>query len=285
MSRIGYIIDSTTLLDSKFDSLPVEIVQLNVNTPSTTYKEKDLTDQQTVQLEKDEKTIKSSSPSPNDFLDAYNKLFSEGCTEIICIPLSQGLSGTYQVAHIAKDTLENDLGEHVHILDALCCNYAITNVFNACYEDILNQDKSVEFMIDKMNNLLKNNTTLFTIYDLRHLFRGGRLSRLSCAIGIVLKIKPIVKVIDGKLVLYKKFSNVNKIRQLFIETIDEYSHKYKDVYLRIIHLKLGKEFDEFFKEIQEKYSNIHITCGDKIGPVFTVHLGDIGLGITITGQN
>lgn len=77
---------------------------------------------------------------------------------------------------------------------------------------------------------------MFTILDLKHLFRGGRLNKLSCAIGLLFKIKPVIEMVDGKLVLaYKMRTKVNVV-DLFMKRISEFSLKYKKVYLRFVDL-------------------------------------------------
>ena len=50
MSKIAYIIDSTTLLDEKYKKLPIEIVQLNVNTETQSFHEDQLDDEKTMEL-------------------------------------------------------------------------------------------------------------------------------------------------------------------------------------------------------------------------------------------
>lgn len=285
MSKIAYIIDSTTLLDEKYKKLPIEIVQLNVNTETQSFHEDQLDDEKTMELINNNKGVKSSSPSSEDFLCKYNELFAKGFQDIIVVPLSKGLSGTLQVANIAKQTLNDEQQKHIHIVDTNFCNYANANLFDACYSLISDENSTVEEILNKFDEVIKNGTTLFTVFDLKHLFRGGRLNRISCAVGILLRIKPVVKMVDGKLVLFKKFTLHNKVHTFFMEEIEKYSKQYDKVFLKVVHLNTDDQYNKLCNEVKEKYKNVIMTDIAKIGPVFTVHLGNIGIGITLTGYN
>ena len=62
-------------------------------------------------------TIKTSQPSPQDFLNAYNKLFEKGYKKIISIHPSSKLSGTIQAAKVGRSLTnrEND----IELIDSL----------------------------------------------------------------------------------------------------------------------------------------------------------------------
>ena len=84
--------------------------------------------------------------------------------------------------------------------------------------------------------------------------------------------------------LTKKERVTPKIISYFMNFIEEYSKKYKKVYLRFAYLGPNKEnIDKMEKMVKEKYLNISISTIDRVGPVFLVHLGNDGFGISITG--
>lgn len=284
-NKIAYIVDSTTLLTEKIlKKLRVEIVSLSITINSISCKEIETPDSKIIENLENAKTLKSSAPSPTDFVNAYNKLFEEGYTDIIVIPISKGLSGTLQTANIAKNSLENqELVNHIHIIDTNCCNYANTNLIEASLDFLLDETKTVQEKVEYLNEISKNVTTMFTLSDLKHLFRGGRLSRLSCVIGSLLRIKPIIKMTDGKLGLYKKKFTDNQIYSVFDEVFKNYSENYEHVSLKLINLNKQKQMEELKKMVETKYKNIEISSIERVGPVFLVHLGNNGYGITITG--
>ena len=124
---------------------------------------------------------------------------------------------------------------------------------------------------------------MFTLSNLMHLFRGGRLSRISALLGTVLRIKPIVEMIDGKLQLTKKERTNNACYEVFMDVIDNYVNQYKNVYLDIVQLNRIEWGEKIKEEVQKKYPNVIINMSNAVSPVFLVHLGDQGFGIALLG--
>ena len=246
-------------------------------------RELDLKDEDIISRLESTKNLKSSSPSTGEFLLALEKLFSEGYEDIIIMTMSKENSTTYNVANMAIDSLDDDQKNHVYNVDTNINNYGITNILIALsyWRD---KDISGKDLAAKANIYCHDSHLAFTLLDLVHLFRGGRLSKISCAIGLLFKIKPVIEMIDGKLELTKKERITPKIISYFMNFIEEYSKKYKKVYLRFAYLGPNKEnIDKMEKMVKEKYQNISISTIDRVGPVFLVHLGNDGFGISITG--
>src|SRR5579864_2132741 len=69
-------------------------------------------------LEASKELPRTSQPSPAKFQEAYTRLIAEGADAIISVHLSSKLSGTYQSACTARDTMpENSIP--IEIIDSL----------------------------------------------------------------------------------------------------------------------------------------------------------------------
>lgn len=285
MSKIAYVIDSTSILtDERYKDIRIEVVSLGVSVDEVDTKEVDMSDE--TMVANLDKNIKSSSPSPKDFQDAYNKLIYEGYEDIVVLPLSSGISSTINSAKIAKDGLEDYFAEHIHIVDTLVCNYALVNAIDSCLDYMLNPETDVNEIVAKLEEACRNSTTMFTITDLKHLVRGGRIGKVTGFIGGVLKIKPVVAIKkDGKLDLVHIKRKDSDIMKLFEEKFKEYKEKFKNVFCRIISLTRDNEHDQLVNKVKQNYSTFHLSDIKRVGPVFLVHLGNQGYGITITGNN
>lgn len=283
MSKIGIVIDSTVYLDqdlkNKFKD--IEIVSLSVVNNGNAFKETMISEKKIIDDLKNGIVYKTSQPSPSEFVDAYNRLFNKGYEKIFVFTISSKISGTHQSANIAIQSIEKE--NDIYVFDTDIANYGVTNCLIA-FMDELNKNSNYEHLIEFGNNLFKNSHLCFSITELQHLFRGGRLSRISLALGVLLRIKPIITMIDGKLELTHKMRSHQAIIEHFTNKIEEYSSKFKTVYLRIVDAKSS----EYVKAIEEKIKNLKNIITTKvmnIGPVFSVHLGDCGYGITVCGIN
>jgi DegV family protein with EDD domain len=136
-------------------------------------------------------------------------------------------------------------------------------------------------IIARYYKLFEHPVISFTLGDLKHLFKGGRLNRIQAFIGTVLRIKPIVEMVDGKLELVKKERTNIACYDYFIDKIDKAVTKFKKVYLDIIDLNMAEWSQKLRDEVEKKYPNVEINMTKYVSPVFFVHLGNKGYGIAL----
>ena len=211
----------------------------------------------------------TSQPPTGDFLEEYNKAFNEGYEEIIVILLSSKLSGTYNSANLAKGILGD---ERISIVDS---EQAASNL-RFLVEDAINmskEGKSIEDIMDHLENKKKEMYVYLTVNTLEYLKRGGRLSSFQSAIGSVLQIRPIIQLKDGVLDSIEKVRGKNKALNSIGEKIFENVEK-----ISICHVLDIKEAEKFKSTLEKKFPNAIITI-DELGPVIGCHLGPGGIGI------
>ena len=281
-NKIGILIDSTTNIANEFDAYPfVKTVQLKVDVEHKVYKESELSKTQMMTYIEEQKKMKTSQPSPAEFLEMYQAFCDEGYTHVLVVLITEKLSGTFQSAMIAKTMFESDLEISIHSPE--CASFGIANGLRVLIKDI--ETISFDDLLKKYYALFEKTHVSFTLENLKHLFVGGRLSRITAFIGTVLRIKPIVEMVEGKLKMVKKERTNNGCLKFFLSKVDEMASEKKKLYIDVIHLNMPEWASKLSKAIQETYpeATIHIT--DQVSPVFFVHLGDKGFGVAITGMN
>jgi DegV family protein with EDD domain len=223
----------------------------------------------------------TSQPSPGEFLSKYEEFHKEGFTHVFVVTLSEKISGTYQSAVIAKSMVDFPLEISINAPKVASFGVAlgIPLMIKAIQEGITfaNLQKRYE-------SIYANGHVMFTLSNLMHLFRGGRLSKVSALLGTVLRIKPIVEMVDGKLQLTKKERTNNACYDHFFEKVKEYTEKYSKVYVDIVELNRKEWGDKLASAISEKFPNVILNQSHAVSPVFLVHLGDQGFGIAILGE-
>ncbi|MGI6392014.1 MAG: DegV family protein [Candidatus Izemoplasmatales bacterium] len=281
MEKIGLLIDSTTLtrpelLDYDF----IKVAQLKVMIDDKQYKEKDLPTDIMYEYLRSGKKMTTSQPAPGEILELYNDYYNKGYTNVLVVTLSEKLSGTFQSALIAKTMFDKPMELSIHA--PMVASFGVANGVKVIAEAI-KAGKPFTEIVDLYHRFFKNAEVMFTLSNLMHLFRGGRLSRIQALIGTVLRIKPIIRMIDGKLHLVKRERTNNACYEFFMEIIKDYSQKFATVYLDIIDLNQNEWSQKIRTEVKAKYPNIKIHMTDFVSPVFLVHLGDRGFGIAIAG--
>lgn len=137
----------------------------------------------------------TSTPSIGAFVEVYEKLAEED-DEILSIHISSGLSGTCNVAKQAAVMIKN---ARVHFIDTLTLS-AGQAWYVLAASKMQAAHKSMDEIIDKLNQMQKAMYTQFTLPDLKYLIAGGRISHLRGLLASLLGIKPVIEVSkeDGK---------------------------------------------------------------------------------------
>jgi DegV family protein with EDD domain len=143
---------------------------------------------------------RTSQINSSKYLYCFEPVLKRG-RDILYLSLSSGLSSTYQSsAMVAKELMEKYPERKVYCIDSRCASVGQGMlVYHAALK------KQEGFNIDKLRDwVVQNRDHLchwFTVNDLNHLKRGGRLSASSAVVGTILSVKPILHVDkDGHLI-------------------------------------------------------------------------------------
>ena len=202
-SNIKLMVDSTSDLSKELlDQYDISVVPLYVVMGAQSYK--DNIDIMTGELYRrsDEEGIipKTAAPSPADFIHYFEKALKEG-KQILYISMSSKVSSTNQNAHIAASELPHG---QVHIVDSmhLSASYAMLVVRAA---RALEEGCSLEQVIKDIENVREKVNIEVFVDRLDYLYKGGRVSSLQHLIGNVLKVRPVLNIIQGEVRSIRKY--------------------------------------------------------------------------------
>ena len=153
---------------------------------------------------RDGKMLKTSQVTPDMWENCFRELLSAG-HDVLTITFSGGLSGTSAAAFMAADEVREDYPDRKLLVidslqassgEGLMVRYALDNRAKGM---------SIEDNAAWVQQNVQNFIAWFTVDDLMHLHRGGRLSATSAIVGSLVRIKPIMRVDEnGKLAVYEK---------------------------------------------------------------------------------
>lgn len=138
------------------------------------------------------------------FEEAFKSLIKEG-KSIIYIGLSSGLSGTINNARSAALSVKEEYPDSdITIIDTLSASMGIGLLAYKVYE-MMEKDKSKEEIIAFIEGIKLKINHYFTVDDLKHLKRGGRVSSSAATVGTLLNVKPVLHMDnEGKLIPLNK---------------------------------------------------------------------------------
>lgn len=145
------------------------------------------------------KLPKTSATSPGDYLQAFEPYINEG-SDIVYICLSSGLSSIYQNARLAAEEFPEG---RIHVVDSRNLSTGIGLLVLKAV-DMVKAGLNAQEIAERVSALVPKVETEFVIDTLEYLHKGGRCSGMQNLIGSMLKIHPLVKVVDGKMIMAEK---------------------------------------------------------------------------------
>ncbi|MGL4798005.1 MAG: DegV family protein [Cellulosilyticaceae bacterium] len=138
-------------------------------------------------------------------------LWAEAGTPVIYLAFSSGLSGTYQAACLARtEVLEVYPEADITIIDTLAASSGCGLLINYAV-NMRTAGHSSKEVVDFIETTKDQLVHVFTVDDLGHLHRGGRLSASAALVGSLLQIKPLLYVdTEGHLAPYAKYRGRKK---------------------------------------------------------------------------
>ncbi|MEG0307906.1 MAG: DegV family protein [Clostridium sp.] len=138
------------------------------------------------------------------FQESFREIVKEG-KSIIYLGLSSGLSGTINNAKTAAVDIKEEIpSSDITVIDTLSASMGIALLAYKVYK-MMEDEKSKEEIIEFVEGTKLKVNHYFTVDDLYHLKRGGRVSSSAAAVGTLLNVKPILHIDnEGKLVPISK---------------------------------------------------------------------------------
>jgi DegV family protein with EDD domain len=218
--------------------------------------------------------VRTSQPSPGDFVEAYRKAGRDGHT-VVSVQPSIKLSGTYQSACIARDLVAGE-GIRVEVVDtenaSMSQGWAAVAAARAALEG-----RPVEYVLERVKFVSERVKTLLTLDTLVYLQRNGRLGRVSALMGSLLHLKPILQIKDGELALADAALGAGQIMGRLIATIRRNITEGARVAVALVHVSARDRAEHLRDELGKIYSVVESMIVET-GPAIAANVGPGGFG-------
>ena len=139
----------------------------------------------------------TSQPAPGVFRDAFQALIDQGADGIVAVHLSGKLSGTLNSSRQGAALLENP--PPIEFVDANTASIAVAWAAEAALE-ASRSGASLREAADAARRTAERSRTLLFVETLDYLMRGGRIGRARHLAGKLLRVRPLLEVVDGEVV-------------------------------------------------------------------------------------
>lgn len=278
MNKVKILTDSTSdlskqmLIDYNIDSIP-----LYVRFDDEIYKDGiNLTTDELYRKVEEKKALpKTSAVSPGDFITFFEKYLEKGY-DIIYIGIGSKLSATMRSAHLAID--EINLPNRIHIIDSMNLSSGIALLVLKA-KDLRDQGLSALKIKEEIERLVPLVRSQFAISTLDYLHKGGRASGLAKLVGTMLSIKPIIKVVNGSLEVYKKpIGKMSRALDIMLEDFNKEKENIDLDYVFITHTLANRQAVYMLDYLKRRFNIKHLIEGSA-GCVISSHCGAGTIGI------
>jgi DegV family protein with EDD domain len=275
---IKIVTDSTSDIPTQMaDDLGISIVPLYARFGEKVYRDRvDISETEFYdRLVHDPMHPKTSQPSPQDFLNMYERL-AHDADGIVSIHISSKLSGTYNSALQAKERYDG--GCPIEVVDSQSVSMGL-GLLAMLANRLAASGKNLSQVIEEVKSEIPNIHMLGFFDTLKYLALGGRIGKVKALLGSVLNVKPVVTVKEGELV------PAGNVRSRFkgIERVMEFVNKFSVVKdLAIVQSTTPDEARELGQRMSGKLrkGNVILT---RLGACLGVHGGPGTLFVAVRG--
>ena len=229
MPEIALLTDSVSdLIPEDIIGLPIKIIPLKIDLNGELLKDgvemsKDEFWQKMVNSRDEEDLkLKTSQPSPQDFLNAYNKLFEKGYKKIISVHPSSKLSGTAQAARVGRSLTNRE--DDIELIDSMGGSLLQGILVLEAAKKAVKKESFGE-IINWINSYKNKGKLLMIIPDLKYLEKGGRIGKAGSAIAGMIQLKTILTVSQGEVTIEKKVIGERNAQKYIEKYVKDESRK------------------------------------------------------------
>lgn len=222
--------------------------------------------------------ISTSQPSPGNVMELWEKVLQEN-DEIVCIPMSSGLSSTCATA----TSIAAEYKGRVQVVD----NQRISVTQEQSVYDAMtlrDQGMNAKEIKEILEKEKFQSSIYITVDTLKYLKKGGRITPAAAAIGTVLNLKPVLQIQGEKLDAYAKVRGWKAAKKTMLNAIEkDLNERFADVkeqmVLGMAYTCTKKEAQEWKQEIMDRFPGYDIVEGP-LSLSVACHIGPGAMAVT-----
>ena len=225
-------------------------------------------------LRESDQPPKSAQPSPADFAAVFDEL--SGYERILCVVLSEKLSGTFASAELAA----KDFGDKVRVIDSRVTSGGTVILADAIQRrlDRGTDDEEIDALVESFR---RERGLLFTVDTLEYLVRGGRIGKAAGLAGQLLSVKPILALDDGEVAPLKRVRGRSKalgeLEGIFRDSTEGQDDA--NLHVGVGHAEAKEDCDDLVRRVKDVRPNASLDIITTLGPVIGTHGGPGTLGL------
>ena len=217
----------------------------------------------------------TSQANPEEAENLFENIIRTQDVDILHIAFSSGLSGTYNSCRLAAMNLAEKYPDNkIIVIDSLCASMG-EGLFVHKAVMMKEEGKSIDEIAAWLEENKLHVVHNFTVDDLFHLYRGGRVSKTAAVVGSMINLKPILHVDnEGHLIPLSKVRGRKKSLIALVDSMEKQIGAWRDKN-DIVFISHGDSLEDaqFVAELIKKRLGIENFLINHIGPTIGAHSG------------
>jgi len=220
--------------------------------------------------------VTTSGASPGELGDAYAAALADsGGDGVVAVHISRQLSGTWEAGRQAAETL----GDKVRVVDSASAGMGLGYPALAAAR-VARAGRSLEAVYQRAVEVAARGRTLIVVDRLDHLRRGGRIGTAAALLGTALAMKPVLHLVDGKLVLREKTRTSTKALGKLVDAAVEHAGA-EPAAVAVHHSGAPQRAEEVAAQLKERVPAMTELVVTEIGSVLGAHVGPGAVGVVV----
>ncbi|HEY0810136.1 MAG TPA: DegV family protein [Longimicrobiales bacterium] len=217
----------------------------------------------------------TSQPPPAAFFEYYSRAAEDG-ENILAIPVSSSLSGTYNSAETAAKRFENT---PIQLFDSLGASL-LQGFLVLRASELADMGNNIDEIVTELKRIRQQSSIFFTVDVFDNLLRSGRVGRGRAWLAGFLDVKPVMEINQsGSVEPVTRVRGMKNVLPWLVRILNErISKDVKSVRFGIIHVGADQLADEAKAALLREFGTREIIVAPAT-PVLAAHLGPGAWGL------
>lgn len=219
--------------------------------------------------------VTTSGPSPAELTEVYGRALADSDGDgVVAVHLSRLLSGTWDAA----ETAARGFGGAVRLVDsrstAMGLGFAAVEAAKTA-----EAGADLDEVYRRAVSVAASGRTLLVVDKLEHLRRGGRIGTATALLGTALAMKPVLHLVDGRLVLRAKTRTMTRALAELVDGV--VAEAGPSPLVAVHHRQAPDRAAHLVDELTARIPDIAEITTSELDAVLAAHVGPGAVGVVV----
>lgn len=279
---IALIVDSCTDVPAaEIERFGMYVVPLQVNYEDASYLDKVSITSEEVLGRLDQEVPKTSTPTPAVVGEVLERVVADGYSQAVAITISSGLSSTYDLVRSVSAGVP---GLTTLMVDSKNIGLGAGLVVLAIAK-LIEQGASLEQIARASEGIVADTKVFFCVDTLDYLLRGGRIGKVTHAVGSMLDLRPVISCNEeGVYYTVSKAKGRKKSLKSAMACAEKHAALFGSCTAAVAHAGAPSEMESVRETLKAALPNASAWYSGQVSPALIVHTGPGLIGIAVQGD-